>query len=67
MGREPPRLLGLSDIAREVGMSRQAIADFYERGKIPRADFRGPKDGPLWRAKSVAEWIEEKRRPNETG
>lgn len=59
MGRTPPRLLGLSDVAELAGgISRQAVADFLERGKIPRPDFRGPKDGPLWREKTIAPWLE---------
>lgn len=43
------KLLGLSDLARELEVSRQAIRDRYERGRLPKPNYIGPKDGPLWK------------------
>lgn len=59
----PERLLGFAQIARETGMSRQAIADFHERGKMPPPDFLGPRDAPLWRRKKLAAFIRTYKRP----
>lgn len=55
--KAPERLLGYSDIAAETGMSRQAIQDFNKRGKLPPADFIGPRNSPLWRRSSVKGFI----------
>lgn len=43
------KLLGISDVARELAVTRQAIRDRYERGRLPKPSYLGPKDGPLWK------------------
>lgn len=56
------RLLGLSDIAEMTGMSRQGVWDYLNRGAMPEPDFIGPKEGPLWRKKTVRTWIRQHKR-----
>lgn len=49
------RLLGLSDVARERGVSIQVVANWYSRanGKLPKPSYMGPRDAPLWRRSTL--------------
>lgn len=58
----PERLLGFADIAREAGMTRQAVQDFYLRGKMPDPDYVGPRDAPLWRRRTLTGFFKAYRR-----
>lgn len=52
------QLLGLSDIARRLGMSRQRM---HRLAKTPRADFPRPAHelptGRYWRESDIERWI----------
>lgn len=45
-----PRLLGVSDIARELDRPIQVVSNWYRRGsqKLPPPSYLGPNDAPLW-------------------
>lgn len=46
----PKRLLGLSDIARELGTSIQVVSNWHLRanGRLPTPNYIGPNEAPLW-------------------
>nr|WP_318381682.1 DNA-binding protein [uncultured Enterobacter sp.] len=59
-------LVGLSDIAAMTGLSRQAVALLKEGSRGPR-NFPGPVqrlkgNSPLWRWRTVAEWLVREKR-----
>lgn len=48
------KLLGLADIARAQGISRERVRQKLGRTLIlPPADFRGPRDDKLWRRSTL--------------
>jgi hypothetical protein len=46
----PRRLLGLSDIARELGTTIQVVSNWHARanGRLPKPSYLGPNEAPLW-------------------
>lgn len=53
--RKPERLLGIADIARELGVDRQVIHNRRERDPnyLPAPSFVGPKGARLWRRRTL--------------
>lgn len=47
-------LMGLADVARELGMTDQAIKNWHARGKLPPEDYtHGANQRPLWRRSTL--------------
>lgn len=54
--RKPERLLGVADIAKELGeKDRQVIHNRRVRdpGYLPPPNYEGPKDAPLWKRSTL--------------
>lgn len=49
------KLLGLADIARAQGISRERVRQKLETGTLtlPPADYEGPRKALLWRQKTL--------------
>jgi transposase-like protein len=52
------RTYGLIDIARELGRSRQLLAQWRRRGKLPSPDAV-VSGRPVWWATTIEPWIKE--------
>jgi hypothetical protein len=53
---------GLADIAEELGQQRKTVTMWRVRGHLPRPDFFiGRGRIPVWRARTIRPWIEERR------
>jgi predicted DNA-binding transcriptional regulator AlpA len=52
---KPERILGLSDVARELGLSVQVVSNWYARanGRLPKPNYLGPNGAPLWRRRRL--------------
>jgi AcrR family transcriptional regulator len=46
-------VLTVSDIARELGISRQALYQREGEKKLPKPDFRTKQGQPLWRRSTL--------------
>jgi predicted DNA-binding transcriptional regulator AlpA len=53
-------LLRGSDVARELGISRQAVHKLHRSGRAPQPAIALPY-GPLWARKDVDRWAKERR------
>ncbi|MGE5552811.1 MAG: helix-turn-helix transcriptional regulator [Betaproteobacteria bacterium] len=57
-GRPWRTMLGISEIAEEVGAKRQTVAQWYRRGKLPQ-----PTEvlaaGPVWTREAIQPWLDE--------
>lgn len=51
------KLYGLTEIAREVGVSRQAIHQQLQRGSLPKPVAQLAM-GPVWTEGQVRKWLE---------
>lgn len=51
LSHEMEKLLGLADIARAQGISRERVRQ--KRKSLPPADFEGPRKAPLWRLETL--------------
>ncbi|MGH3042623.1 MAG: helix-turn-helix domain-containing protein [Candidatus Rokuibacteriota bacterium] len=54
-------LLRGSDVARMLGISRQAVHELHRRGRAPKPAVTLPY-GALWAREDVDAWAEERRR-----
>jgi DNA-binding transcriptional regulator YiaG len=52
--------MGIAEIAQRVGKSRQTVAQWHRRNKLPTADAHLAM-GPVWRVNTIEDWIEGKR------
>lgn len=52
----------MTDLARELGVTRQAVQDLYRNGRLPAPDFFGPRDAPLWTHKHATQIVRDRRR-----
>jgi predicted DNA-binding transcriptional regulator AlpA len=54
------KLLGIYEIAREVGAKRQTVAQWYKRGRLPE-----PTDtlstGPVWSRDAIQGWLSSRK------
>lgn len=46
-------IMSLADIATELNVSRQAIKNRYDRGTMPKPDFRTVRGAPLWKKSTL--------------
>ena len=67
MPRLPPhRHYGLTDVANALGISRQALRSYLDRGVMPEPDDR-IASGPIWHDLTIEPWIEERRQAQGKG
>jgi predicted DNA-binding transcriptional regulator AlpA len=52
----PHRHYGLTDVAGALGVSRQALASYLKRGKMPPPDDH-IASGPIWHDQTIEPWI----------
>jgi nicotinamidase-related amidase len=59
----PERLLGLSDLARELGVPVQLVSNWHARdnGRLPKPSYLGPNGAPLWRRQAIRPALEAAR------
>jgi predicted DNA-binding transcriptional regulator AlpA len=50
----------VSEIAEALGVSRNTVAQWYRRGKLPEPD-RMLAMGPVWTGRRIERWIEKTR------
>jgi predicted DNA-binding transcriptional regulator AlpA len=60
VSRRQVKLLGISEIAEAVGVSRGTVAQWHRRGRMPKPDA-SLKCGPIWFERSLSEWLESRR------
>lgn len=46
-------ILNLSDLAKRLGVSRQAIKGRYDRGTLPEPDYRTERGIPFWKLSTL--------------
>lgn len=54
--------MGIAEIAQRVGASRQTVAQWHRRDKLPPPDAWLAM-GPVWRESTVEAWIAERGAP----
>jgi predicted DNA-binding transcriptional regulator AlpA len=65
-GRGPDPLLGISAIARRLGMSRQRVFVLADRDDFPRPAYK-LETGRLWHVTDVEKWIARNSRYDHSG
>ena len=48
--------MGIAEIAQRAGVSRQTVAQWHVRGKLPEPDARLAM-GPVWRETTIEAWL----------
>lgn len=48
--------MGIAEIAQRAGVSRQTVAQWHARSKLPEPDARLAM-GPVWRETTIEAWL----------
>ena len=59
-----PSIYGIAEIAQAIGVTRQLVAQWRVRGKLPPPTEQLAA-GPFWIAEDIEPWIEEQRAKRE--
>jgi predicted DNA-binding transcriptional regulator AlpA len=54
--------MGIAEIAQRAGVSRQTVAQWHVRKKLPEPDARLAM-GPVWRETTIEAWIADNNVP----
>lgn len=54
---EPPRLFTYADLVRETSIPIGTLRVWYQRGHIPKADYRIGRS-PAWLPETIRPWLE---------
>ncbi len=46
-------ILNLSDLAKRLGVSRQAVKNRYDRGTLPEPDYKTERGIPFWKLSTL--------------
>lgn len=46
-------VVSLTDLAKRLGVSRQAIKNRYDRGTLPEPDFKTERGIPFWKLSTL--------------
>jgi predicted DNA-binding transcriptional regulator AlpA len=55
-------ILGMGELARRLGISKNLVAQWMRRAKLPEPDWR-LEMGPVWRASTIDAWEQTKPEP----
>lgn len=53
-------LFGINEIANAIGVKRETVYKWYQRGKLPKPSAT-LAIGPVWAARAIQPWIDDQR------
>ncbi len=56
------KLYGIVEVAAELGVSRNLIGQWRQRGKLPPPDAELAACGPVWTEQTIRPWLRQQKR-----